>query len=844
MMNVGKRVGSAPVLGSQETKEETAFSFASTNGVSEKQRTKLPRSPGFLNNDSSLARLEFQDNKKSMDELREFARTTPPSSLSPLPNSGLPSAASLSRTDSGRRRRILEHIAHSGNLPSKSFKRLLFRLNRSATTSDLTRDTVAQGSIDIARKRSSSGRKYKKIAFNPKIYETTGLNLSTYNVNKEFEAKGLTQKLIRRRSKPQAELDNDTGDICGQTSHMLDETDDYCRRVKDEYPHLILGNELAKGANNGYSPSKRIPEPEFGPDLRDFARMTLANAQAHARIAKQVSTSPERKILQSQHHGSPVRNHGNHASRRSASSKGPYSVPIKFQMRPQRVSLPKTPRTSLDEPSTLKETSPIVNGKAKASSTLSGSDSVATDESGEIMNAQSAELIRGQGTFAYHTRTSQKPPRSGPAPTRALPSLPEGHDSVTPKLGTAEKHAPSASVSQLTSGSSPKQKVTKSPPKGHRYRLSPVKNNIRKDVIAPTELKPSPKFTEEFPKPPNGSPMAASPRLDRGVDASKVVACLQNESPDPPVDLTTKKSRNVQEAASDTKTSPNTNGVVLSRRSETPNQQYTDYDKDYLYLPWQGSRVERVKALRVRDLERLRPHEQNVTGQSSYREDNSAVSGDPSVAEEGAVSSEDSKISSKSQLSSVLVAQDSQSSNQTDPGHGEDIPSYIGVKNGVSPIITIAEQPPVPVEQIDPHLSHLGSVDDTAASSTGSHEQTSSSLPSQSNTILRPDLHIPSPNPQPPRNIHRTAPLYSSTSTKTAHLDPSSVPPHPRPNSYPSPSTSDLEARIASLEKKNLLLERAFLAVIDTSCGFAALENFRSTGDVRDCSVWGEGGGR
>ncbi|KAL9003225.1 MAG: hypothetical protein Q9188_003887 [Gyalolechia gomerana] len=839
-MNVSKRVSSAPLFSSQEANANIALSCASTDEASEKPRTKLPRSPGFLNNDSSLARLEFQDSKRSMDELKEFARTTPPAHPSPQPIFGHPLTASLSRTDSGRRRRILEHIADSGNLPSKPLKRLLYRLNRSATTSDLTLDTLARGGIEVASKESSSGRKYKKIAFNPKLYESD--NSSTYKVNfQDLKAKGEAQKWIRRKSKQRGELENDASEVSGQTSRILDDTDDHCKKVKDEYPDLIAGSEVPNRANNGYSPSKGIPKPELGPNVRDFAAATLAIAQAHARRAGQVSTSPERRISQSRQHGSPVRNHGNHASRRSASFKGPYSVPIKFQMRPQRASLPKTPRTSLDEPSTLKETSPVVNGKAKASSTFSASDSLATDgqsdaESGEIMNAQSAELIHGQGIFGYHTRTSQKPPRSGPAPTRALPSLPEGFDSMTPEPAKVEKYAPSASTLQLVSEGAPKPKMPKSPPKGHRYRLSPVKNNIRKDASAPVELKPSPRFTEEFPRPPRGllstapdnSTVAVSPRRNREADAGEVLSCVRNESSG----LTEYRSGDHQETANDTKVAPNICDYVRSEHLNTLKQQSTDHDKDYLYLPWQESRVERVRALKGRDVERLRSHQENPISQSHTNESTDA-SANVSISHEGALVPGGKNLS-KSQSSPILVMHDLQLSKQMDSRHGEDIPS-ISSKYDFSPIVTIAEEPPYMANHLPPGPFHLRSlVEGSGTWGDSSTEQTTRSLPLKANGMSNSHLHIPSHTSSIPHpNIHRT----SSDASKAGRSDPSST---SRPHSHSHSSTSDLEARIASLEKKNLLLKRAFMAVIDASSDFA-LANLQSGNERDTCSVEEDG---
>ncbi|KAL8670961.1 MAG: hypothetical protein Q9168_004528, partial [Polycauliona sp. 1 TL-2023] len=637
-MDRSVRSSSAPLSGTTVLDGNSAI-HTSEHGANEK--TMLPRSPGYFPSENSVARLEFQDSKRSIDELKELARTRPPDGVASKPSvSGSQATVDLIRTDSGRRRRLLEQIGRSDSHPAKPLRRL-FRLNRSATTSDLSGKDIPRGSIEIASKHSSSGRKYLKIAINPKMYELD--NPSAYKINcVDLKARGKPPKRIYRKSQPKADVDSDAVNIngTGHISHPSSEKEQ-AQKVMDEYPPLILGSgiydpakSVTNQASNGYSPSKGIPKvPEHG--LQDFTAATLATAQARARAgsAGHLFRSPERSGPQSRLPESPIRKHGHHFPRRRVSSKGPKSVPLKFQLRPQRTSLPKTPRTSFDEPvapknsppDVLKTTtaqsapsSPIESSPAKSG--RSNIDEYQSDaESGKIMNAQRAEFIHGHGAYAYHhSSSSRQPPKPGPAPTRALPSLPEGHDGATPKSTTGKK-TPAESPSGYAS--SPKQQqihTSKSPPKkGHRYRLSPVKNNVPSESQI---LKPSPTFTEVFPQPPSNnhtllarkSSDAISPRTrNREYDGSTVT--------------TTARSLGMSTSSFDLKNSdgaiprPSTDGLNLgdsspSSSSTTAKPQRRDYaaqsgkdaEKDNLYIPWHENRAERVRELKIKDMERFR----------------------------------------------------------------------------------------------------------------------------------------------------------------------------------------------------------------------------------------------
>ncbi|KAL9594459.1 MAG: hypothetical protein Q9219_007029 [cf. Caloplaca sp. 3 TL-2023] len=751
-----------------------------------------------------------------MNDLKELVRSTPPDGISSRPTFEYVSATGLSRTHSGRRRRMVEHLQDTGSLPPKPFKRLLHRLNRSATTSDLVQDRVPRGSIEVESQSSSSGRKYMKIALNPKL--STLENPSTYKIN--FQDLGMEesdQDRSRRSSKTQAEPENVTGKISKQASRLVNGTEEYFKRVKDGHPHMTLDDKVnersaadMKGVNNGYSPSKGIPRPELGPNLQDFAAATLATAQAHARIARQGSSLPKVNV---QHFRQP-----DPPECRRASFKGPYSVPIGVQIRPQRPSLPETPRTSSDDPRTLKESSPIVDGKAKASSTVSGSDSIATDghsdaESGEIMSAQSAEFIQGQSTFGYFNRNSHKPPRSGPAPTCALPSLPEVGDSTIPQLTRTPKD--DSPNSMLVLGISPKTRMAELPLKGHRYRLSPVKNSIRKDTA---ESRPDPRFDERFPQPPNslisatsdGSSTIAAHHRQQEAGVSEAMASSWNKTSERTGSVERHPNNICAATANSLNASPKAHAILQMERPDMILRPSADPNKGNDYTPWRADRAERVGALKAREVDGVRSRNKNISSQTWTDGANDAkakktVTGNVTILEKG---EESSKVPSLA----VPSPEDLQSPLDPSIMFGSDDRENFCAASAVSsfsPVSVIAEQLPC-LDRCQrsgsSHVEYL--VDDSTV-----NENFKTNLPARSPTmkpdsILLPHFHCTS---HPPADLHRT-PSHSSV---TISRQESSL---PRPRSHCS--TLDLELRIAFLEKKSLLLEKAFMAVVDVSSGF------------------------
>ena len=149
---------------------------------------------------------------------------------------------------------------------------------------------------------------------------------------------------------------------------------------------------------------------------------------------------------------------------------------------------------------------PRRNGHSKNSSTQSACGSFADDgrsdaSSGIVMNAQSAEFIRAHGLPGFSNSSPRiKPPRPGPAPTRALPSLPEGHDIGNGVKSTMEAERAFPHVGQSTEHS----KVKISPRSPSIVRRPPALK-----IVAPSKFR-SPSWISATSEVPQCSPQRST----------------------------------------------------------------------------------------------------------------------------------------------------------------------------------------------------------------------------------------------------------------------------------------------------------------------------------------------
>lgn len=149
-----------------------------------------------------------------------------------------------------------------------------------------------------------------------------------------------------------------------------------------------------------------------------------------------------------------------------------------------------TPQHSAQNSIDIKKSPCSTLKHSRAASTFSAHGSIVDDGqsdvgSVEIMNAQSAEIVRAPGVAGFYARGTAKLPKPGPAPTRALPSLPEGHDGLAGMLGRANGAIQSRIGTESALERSP-VKVPPSSPTG-RYRYSPCKSPAPKLPVLPAE---------------------------------------------------------------------------------------------------------------------------------------------------------------------------------------------------------------------------------------------------------------------------------------------------------------------------------------------------------------------
>ncbi len=153
-------------------------------------------------------------------------------------------------------------------------------------------------------------------------------------------------------------------------------------------------------------------------------------------------------------------------------------------------AVPITPQHSAQNSIETKKSPSSTLKHSRGPSGLSAHGSIVDDGQSdvgsiEIMNAQSAEIVRVPGVAGLYARGAAKLPKPGPAPTRALPSLPEGHDGPGGVLGRVNGGSQSRMGTESALERSP-VKLPPSSPNG-KYRYSPCKSPAPKPLAMPVE---------------------------------------------------------------------------------------------------------------------------------------------------------------------------------------------------------------------------------------------------------------------------------------------------------------------------------------------------------------------
>lgn len=378
------------------------------------------------------------------------------------------------------------------------------------------------------------------------------------------------------------------------------------------------------------------------------------------------------------------------------------------------------------------------------------------------------------------------PPQPGPAPLTPLPSLPEGHDNfapVTPRASQSSQRIASAESSP------PKVPPPKSPARS-QYRLYPSVDS-------------SP------PKRP-GSPI----RMNATTEPEQVMS-----HPSPP--LRSKRR-----------------GISLPRSDHLPTSMSVGALDEL--EQWKKERAENTRQKKLRDLARMKSHKatieevepvtRNTVNGKGYHE---GVTELPSPRD--SYNSAPKHRLQPSQVSNLSATTTLQYRNSSTP------------PPKLSPIIVVAEQEPIlPVQPGPSQKSQLSkqSVDDYPRGF-----KTSGFYP------VPP--HLASPTLQGPEDESKVRPVSShslpvprpvASRVPTPHLSPLLRGPSHRSSNHSSVhELSGLEERLSAMERKNAMLERAFLAVINTSAAFGGglrLTGMGGANEDRSSGLSGKDGDR
>lgn len=608
--------------------------------------------------------------------------------------------------------------------------------------------------------------------------------------------------------------------------------------LSKEHSHLLLRDDEKVGTPRVSQTS--VLETNRQPNIRDFAPNRLATVQ-RSRAVRARSRSPVKRLGKQKSTTtsatdmsiSPTYNGQSPNCEATAPRirkpvptytimplQGPPSTPIPLSPEPEEFLKPSS--TTDSPPKNLSMTFTELN-----------QEDIHSDTSSVVVsNAQSAILIRSGGASNTQTRT---PPQPGPAPTRALPSLPEGQAPLTPQL-----------LSESDQPSPERLPPVKVPPKSPaRYRYTPMDVNgpPRKPEVSP------PKVATTAAK-ETDSPSVAAP-TETAREQSQSVAFEQAQHFPRSMSVGDVERRQQQQIESIK--------VIKARdmaRTKTQEAAVEESEPDTIA----GANIEVGNGGETREVR----HESLVLLPSPTDLDDSTSASFPCFTEHY-----DSQLSRLSASTTLLHRNSSTLSRP----HSQNL----------SPIIVVAEQEPgCPRASIQRSRSQKRHSTTENQRYPLTFKSTNSLRPfpfPATSQPLAPSLHFPSKDereleiesrpssahsmPQPTTtSIHNnTNPVRSraptpfsvslmhtqslakrSSQSQRSSLGMHNVDAHMDAGTDRGLHLSELEARIEAVERKNLLLERALLAAID---GAAGLEERRvdrlswglSAGDGRRASA-------
>ena len=678
--------------------------------------------------------------------------------------------------------------------------------------------------MPVATHRTSDGRKYGQI-LSGQIYEDSH-NASTYQINKSRRPPGPGPSEGQQKH-PTASFDlvvgvnssihqvNGTGEPVhersadrslesGETQHRLSpyQTVRFPNPISDSLGNRIVTDRLidgntAAGRNDPHrpnplteaaslqsSPRKSATEDSLGL-LRDLSQIlsrgetTTLTAGAFQGPVPETGHQPRirdfaangstpfsraRAALQRRSR-SPVRMTGKQTAAPTTPDKSLDAVTCEFQaVNPLGRSFNSTilPPIAFKEPARppLAPPLPMTQEQVPGTNQHSKAPSVVSAESTaeDIQSDDSSGVVSNAQSAVF----VKVPPQPGPAPLTPLPSLPEGLDdlaSATPRAIQSSQRLASVETSP------PKVPPPKSPARS-QYRLYPA-------------LDSSP------PKRP-GSPI----KMNSATGQEQVLF-----HPSPPL---RSKRRGISFPQSDHLPTSMSVGALDELEQ------------------WKKERAENTRQKKLRDLARMRSHKatigkvepatRNIGNGEGYHE---GVAELPSPR--GSYDSALFPPIDRPQPSQV----GSLSASTTFPYRNSST-----LPQKLSPIIVVAEQEPIsPLQRAPSQKLHFG------RNSVDGHPRGLETI-----GFYPVPPHLASPTLQGPEDGSKVRPMSShslpvprpvASRVSTPHLSPLLRRPSHRSSHHSSMhELSSLEARLSAMERKNAMLERAFLAVINTSAAF------------------------
>lgn len=682
------------------------------------------------------------------------------------------------RRESKKKKRALGVFSRSG----------LRQLRRSMEGSEQQKERHGRLSKGTARniatresrggKEFKGGKKYIQIAVDPKemlAWDQDNVDANMVNLRKTHEDEKFESDQLTGWSGITTQAIEEASTLPAMEPRR-DVDDDYDLGVPDGFPHSIPDSGKAKPRREPETTTKekdsqaarlktRYPTPrhDMEPNERDFA----ANGSAISSVlvpsyapssSPFVMASDSTPPAISVHVPLGVRNNVGESGSRNQTSKGQQlspPVPDSLPSRP-RVATPKSPLHSAQNSTEVKESSSI-DRQSKAPSVLSANESIGESvqsdtDSGVITKAQSVEFVRAQGAAGYYSGVPRKPLKPGPAPTRALPSLPEVHDGSTAAIGQPHNSTQSSGSIESALRRSPSKVSSNSLNKG-RYQYSPMKTTVPK----PTAIV---------------------------LDGETDVPSQRQSSPSPePV--------------------PRTQSDIAEPYRESPVNEPSFGATERK----QVKRVRSTKALKMRDIERARSRQESAgvaattpIGTKEEKHEGTVIL--PTVSDaynfRSMLPMTEKEVSRFSDLSSPTL-------------HDQDLGR---TANGLSPIIVVAEQEPELVVNKARQPSNESRLNQKRSARKVAENISKGEALDETPAIPR----LPTNSPDREASLSSIIAGRRRIKKETSHSGQATL---SEQDQNPSIASTDLEAkleaRVAALEKKNGLLHRLFLAVLDTA---------------------------